>query len=103
MQQTKEMFPEDAQTNEGSTKFLESKKDFEKLKHARRIESFRKFSTLGPCMLCGDNATHRHSKSGHKAPVSTEDILPVCNACHVIIHFGDVRGGGASWAWRHPA
>ncbi|MCU1301940.1 MAG: hypothetical protein JWQ87_2224 [Candidatus Sulfotelmatobacter sp.] len=69
----------------------------------RRAQAQAAFPRLGACMLCGAQATNRHSKSSHNLPVSVEDIVPVCDDCHSVIHYGDRRQGGASWAWRTAA
>jgi hypothetical protein len=81
-------------------KYLDNSKAQKKL---RRAQALQEFPHLGVCMLCGDQATHRHSKSGHDRPVSSSDNVAVCANCHFLIHHGDKARQGASWAWRNPA
>ncbi len=75
----------------------------DQIKQQRRAQALRDFPILGICMLCGDAATHRHSKEGHFHAVSLEDTVMVCANCHYTIHHGDRAERGASWAWKNPA
>lgn len=98
---------ENPQVSDDTTTALEPSKEAgagaKRLKSARRVTAWRKFRDLDVCMLCGDRATQRHSKSGHLDPADESDIVPVCDRCHATIHSEDRSGFRVSRAWRYPA
>lgn len=99
----KRLSSELSQAEEATTRYGKSLPEPSNEKHNRRQQALQQFAALGACMLCGAQATHRHSKTGHRYPVTAGDTVPVCDDCHWTIHSADrPKQRGASWAWRNP-